>query len=43
MMEARVDAVFASLIQDPAFLVLTKDADGRLPMRMSPNARPGGD
>ena len=42
MMEARVDAVFASLIQDPAFLALTKDADGRLPMRMSPNARPGG-
>jgi tetratricopeptide (TPR) repeat protein len=36
MMEARVDAVFASLINDPAFLALTKDADGRLPMRMSP-------
>jgi len=42
MMEARVDAVFASLIQDPAFLALTKDADGRLPMRMSPNAKPVG-
>src|SRR5215472_1098815 len=36
MMEARVDAVFASLINDSAFLALTKDADGRLPMRMSP-------
>jgi len=43
MMEARVDAVFASLMQDPAFLALTKDADGRLPMRMSPNARPAGE
>jgi tetratricopeptide (TPR) repeat protein len=39
MMEARVDAVFASLIQDPAFLALTKDADGRLPIRMSPSAK----
>jgi tetratricopeptide (TPR) repeat protein len=43
MMEARVDAVFASLVQDPQFLALTKDADGRLPMRMSPNAKPVGD
>jgi tetratricopeptide (TPR) repeat protein len=42
MMEARVDAVFASLIADPQFLALTKDADGKLPMRMSPNARPAG-
>jgi tetratricopeptide (TPR) repeat protein len=42
MMEARVDAVFASLIADPQFLALTKDADGKLPMRMSPNARPVG-
>ena len=42
MMEARVDAVFASLINDPQFLALTKDADGRLPMRMSPNAKPVG-
>ncbi len=42
MMEARVDAVFASLIQDPQFLALTKDADGRLPMRVSPNAKPAG-
>lgn len=43
MMEARVDAVFASLMQDPAFLALTKDADGKLPMRMSPNAKPAGE
>jgi tetratricopeptide (TPR) repeat protein len=42
MMEARVDAVFASLIHDNQFLALTKDADGKLPMRMSPNARPVG-
>lgn len=40
MMEARVDAVFASLIADPQFLALTKDADGKLPMRMSPSAKP---
>jgi len=32
MMEARVDAVFDSLRNDKAFLDLTKDADGRLPM-----------
>jgi tetratricopeptide (TPR) repeat protein len=31
MMEARVDAVFATLKRDPAFLALTIDADGRLP------------
>jgi tetratricopeptide (TPR) repeat protein len=43
MMEARVDAVFASLMQDPAFLALTKNADGKLPMRMSPNAKPAGE
>jgi tetratricopeptide (TPR) repeat protein len=43
MMEARVDAVFASLMQDPAFLALTRDADGKLPMRMSPNAKPAGE
>lgn len=43
MMEARVDAVFASLMQDPAFLALTKGADGKLPMRMSPNAKPAGE
>jgi tetratricopeptide (TPR) repeat protein len=38
MMEARVDAVFASLRHDPQFLALTKEADGRLPMPMSPKA-----
>jgi len=42
MMEARVDAVFASLIGDQAFMHLTSGADGRLPMRMSPNAKPAG-
>jgi tetratricopeptide (TPR) repeat protein len=36
MMEARVDAVFDSLREDKDFLALTKDADGRLPMPMSP-------
>jgi len=43
MMEARVDAVFASLLQDPAFLALTQGADGKLPMRMSPNAKRAGE
>ncbi len=38
MMEARVDAVFDSLRADPAFVALTNDADGRLPMPMG--ARP---
>src|SRR5258706_5510940 len=38
MMEARVDAVFDSLRADKDFLALTKDADGRLPMPMSPKA-----
>ena len=32
MMEARVDAVFNSIREDPTFIALTKDADGRLPM-----------
>ena len=32
MMEARVDAVFASIIKDPEFLSLTAGADGKLPM-----------
>jgi tetratricopeptide (TPR) repeat protein len=32
MMEARVDAVFASLFKDPAFVALTSGADGRLPL-----------
>jgi len=34
MMEARVDAVFDSLRQDSAFLVLTRGADGKLQMPM---------
>jgi tetratricopeptide (TPR) repeat protein len=33
MMEARVDAVFASIVHDPAFLALTSDADNKLPMQ----------
>jgi tetratricopeptide (TPR) repeat protein len=32
MMEARVDAVFLSLREAPAFLALTNGADGKLPM-----------
>lgn len=32
MMEARVNAVFATVMKDPAFLVLTSGADGRLPL-----------
>jgi tetratricopeptide (TPR) repeat protein len=32
MMEARVDAVFASLYKDPAIVALTSGADGRLPL-----------
>ena len=32
MMEARVDAVFASILTDPVFLSLTDKADGKLPM-----------
>ena len=39
MMEARVDAVFDSLRADKEFLALTKDADGRLPMPMSPKKK----
>jgi hypothetical protein len=35
MMEARVDAVFASLRHDPEFLELTRQADGMLPMPMT--------
>jgi tetratricopeptide (TPR) repeat protein len=40
MMEARVDAVFDSLRQDSAFVSLTRDADGRLPMPMKPISAP---
>jgi tetratricopeptide (TPR) repeat protein len=32
MMEARVDAVFHSIRQDPEFMALTSGADGKLPM-----------
>jgi tetratricopeptide (TPR) repeat protein len=32
MMEARVDAVFASIVKDPEFVSLTAGADGKLPM-----------
>jgi tetratricopeptide (TPR) repeat protein len=36
MMEARVDAVFDSIRHDVDFMALTKHADGKLPMPMSP-------
>ena len=32
MMEARVDAVFASIVKEPEFISLTAGADGKLPM-----------
>ncbi len=32
MMEARVDAVFMSLMKDPEFIALTSGADGQLPL-----------
>jgi tetratricopeptide (TPR) repeat protein len=32
MMEARVDAVFSSLLEDADFLALTRGADGKLPL-----------
>jgi tetratricopeptide (TPR) repeat protein len=35
MMEARVDAVFASLREDPQFIALTSNADGKLPIPKS--------
>jgi tetratricopeptide (TPR) repeat protein len=35
MMEARVDAVFASIVKDPEFVSLTSKADGKLPMPVS--------
>ena len=42
MMEARVDAVFSSLREDPAFVALTRDADGKLPSPAGPaGARSG--
>ncbi|HEY2823193.1 MAG TPA: tetratricopeptide repeat protein [Candidatus Acidoferrum sp.] len=41
MMEARVDAVFATLRDDKSFLALTSLADGKLPMPMpKPAAKP---
>lgn len=42
MMEARVDAVFASLMEDHDFMALTSGADGRLPMPMRNTPRPAG-
>jgi tetratricopeptide (TPR) repeat protein len=36
MMEARVDSVFDSIRHDADFMALTKHADGKLPMVMSP-------
>jgi hypothetical protein len=36
MMEARVDAVFDSIRHSEEFMALTKFADGKLPMVMSP-------
>lgn len=43
MMEARVDAVFASLMHDPQFIALTAGADGRLPTPMMNAAKPAGE
>ena len=40
MMEARVDAVFDSIRHDTDFMALTKHADGKLPMVMSPRQAP---
>jgi tetratricopeptide (TPR) repeat protein len=44
MMEARVDAVFASLRSDPTFIALTNAADGKLPIpnNTTMGARPAG-
>jgi tetratricopeptide (TPR) repeat protein len=42
MMEARVDAVFASLIENKDFMALTSGADGRLPMPMRNASKPVG-
>ena len=41
MMEARVDAVFASLRDDPTFLSLTSGADGKLDPSKAMDAHPG--
>jgi tetratricopeptide (TPR) repeat protein len=41
MMEARVDAVFASLMKDPEFITLTSGADGRLPLPQGRGMSPG--
>jgi tetratricopeptide (TPR) repeat protein len=40
MMEARVDAVFTSLRNDPEFIALTRGADGKLDPPKSMNAHP---
>ena len=37
MMEARVDAVFASIVKDPEFMSMTAGADGKLPMPRNRN------
>lgn len=42
MMEARVDAVFTSLRNDPTFLALTDAADGKLPIPNTMGQRPAG-
>jgi tetratricopeptide (TPR) repeat protein len=41
MMEARVDAVFASLREDPQFVALTSGADGKLQVPMSAPVKSG--
>jgi tetratricopeptide (TPR) repeat protein len=41
MMEARVDAVFASLKSDPAFVSLTSGADGKLDSQRGMKRQPG--
>jgi len=43
MMEARVDAVFASLMKDPIFIALTSGADGRLPLPQDRGMSQGGE
>jgi tetratricopeptide (TPR) repeat protein len=42
MMEARVDAVFASIMKDPEFIALTSGADGRLPLPQDRGMSGGG-